>query len=260
MPGSIRAAHGLARATVIDTVRRPAFGLGVVSLGVLLALAPRLGSPAAGVRDNAALALELSLSTLAIAGPVVAGLLAIQATQADHDAGLARELLAAPQRGSTYLWGRWIGVATVTYALCIGAVAVGAIGWTGRTTPSLPADFASWCGLIAGLPLMLLLGASLGLVYGLITSRDLGIVCFIVHLLGARFLTSWSPDAPPALRTLLLAIPDPSRLDLAADFAFGRAVGNRALALAAAASAAQAVALMLIVPSLLRRRTRRGSS
>lgn len=257
MQGSIQSALRLAQATFSDAVRRPAFLVGAFALGALLAVLPRLGSPAAGLRDNAALAVELWISTLAVAGPVVAGILGVQATQPDHDAGLSQELLATPRGPGTYVAGRWLGVGVAAWTFCAGSAAVGALGWLGRPGPDLPTDAALWCAVLAGVPSAILLGAGLGFVYGVVASRELAVVCLALHVAGIRLATSWAADAAPAARAVLRFIPDPSRLDCAAEFAFRRPIGGTAVGLAMAATGLHLAAMMVLVPGLLLGKIRR---
>ena len=64
-----------------DHIRRPAFLVSAGLVGVLLALLPRVGNPAAGVADNARLAGELTLSSLQLAAVIWCGIQAVQSAR-----------------------------------------------------------------------------------------------------------------------------------------------------------------------------------
>lgn len=252
MRGWFRVASAIAGASVSDALRRPGFILGAVALGALLGVLPHLGNPAAGLADNRALAVELSLSTLGLVGPAVAGLLAVRSVQTDHGSGWVPELRTGPGPEIGVLVGRYVACAVVSLAVCCAGVALGAIGWIGVQLPNAPMAAAS-AGLIAGGIAATAVGAAIGLLYGSAAPREFAAILVVVHVLGARWIGS-------AVGETGAAFADPSRLDLAREVAFGAPVGLRWAALAVLGSCAQATALVLLAAYLLSRRARSTGS
>ena len=253
MTGNPRAACAVAKADFLDTVRRPGFLVAACTLGVVVALLPRLGNPAAGIRDNAALAIELTLSTIALAGPLTGGFLGIRAVQRDHGAGLSDHLLTAPRPLASFVGAGCIAAAAAATLLCALATAIGALGWIGRPLPALPGTLSAWAAVIAAAPLGALVGAALGTFYASLCSRDLAAVALVLHVAGMRLLEGAVQFRGSAGHWLTRLVPDPSRLDVAREFAFAGPIDGMSAALAAATAALQVCALLVAVPVILRR-------
>ena len=250
----VDAGLALVRAGVMDLVRRPTTWVSTVCLGGFLGVIPHVGNPAAGVRDNAALAVELTVASWMTVIPFVSGALAMRGMDSNAGHGLPEELLAAPASDAAVVLGRW-GTA-VLVAGCVGAFALGlaAVGWWGAPHPVLSAAAAPWVGLAAGAVLGTAVAAAMGLVYGALVSRPLALVLLALHLLVVRALPGWGGDA-----LWVHVLPDPSRIDVARELAFGRPVDLRwalwgALTLTLQIVALCAVATRRIARSVVRNR------
>jgi hypothetical protein len=236
----IRAASALAQATARDALRRPAAPVSIAAFGALLALLPRLGNPAAGIRDNAALAVDLTLSSLGLAAPLVAGALAVRGHQADDGSGWVPELTSAPTRPAALVVGRWIGACVVAWVVCLGAAGVGALGWIGAPTPAIPP--AAWLAAAVGVGAAAALGGALGSLYGAWFPRDLALLVLGTHVVVARVVGMGA--TVPGWTTALL--PDPSRLDLAREVSFGAGVATSALLLGTLGAVLHSAAVLCI--------------
>jgi hypothetical protein len=251
------AVGALAFGCLRDHVRRPAFVVSVALMGALLALLPRLGNPAAGVADNAALALELTLSSVTLLTVLWAGIQAVQAARGAMGESIAAELLVIPQGRWLAVVGPWAGTTAAALVLAVAAVAVGALGWIGAPSPPATLSAGGWLGLVAGGACNASVAAALGVLYSLWCPRDLAVVAFVAHVAGTRAAMSIRPSDAESLWTAF--VPDPTRVEFAREAAFGTAVSGASVGLGLAASATQVAALLLLAAASLRRRVRLGA-
>jgi hypothetical protein len=240
----------VAVATYRDLVRRPTAAVGALAMGALLAMLPRLGNPAAGLRDNAALAAELTWSTLLAAAAVVAGLTTLHVLRRPGG-GLEPEVRALPLEVDAVLTGRTFGVSALVLSVLGVAGLLGGLGWIGVPTPSDVQwmDLGLFVGL--GLPAAAILGSALGALASVVLPGDLAVVALVGWVVLARWGTALAPDAWWGW-----IVPDPSRLDVARDLAFGRPVGVTFL-LASAAAALLHAAFAHVLAAWALRGTRR---
>ena len=239
--GQFGAGFTLLEAGTRDALRRPSTWVSTACLGVFLGVIPHLGNPAAGVRDNAALAVELTIATWMTFVPFAAGALAVRGVDRQAGHGLPPEVLTLPLTDATAVLARW-GVA-VLVAGGVGAMALvlAALGWWGAAHPVVSPSPVPWVGLGVGAALGTALAAAIGLVYGACVTRPLALVLLALHLLVARALPVAGSDA--LWGTL---VPDPLRLDVARELAFGRAVGPAWIAWGGATLGLQVGALCAI--------------
>ncbi|MCE9637253.1 MAG: hypothetical protein K8T90_16225 [Planctomycetes bacterium] len=250
---------GIAGATVLDLVRRPAFSVSVGALGVVLALLPRLGNPAAGVADNARLAVELSLSTMGLAGPLAAACLGVWSVQRDHDAGLTMELVSSRAGVAGVVFGRWAGVLVACACLLVGGLAIGSFGWIGAPGRAPPLDWVRVLGVACWFAGGLALGGAIGAFWGGLVGRELACVVAVIHVVVARFAAPAAGD-DPLLSRLSHMVPDPARMDVAHDVAFGRSITPASALFGLGSSATLAVALLLLATFACRRRVASGAT
>lgn len=84
---------------------------------------------------------------------MTAAFLGSPAIASDLDSGIALALLARPLRRSSYLVGRWLGLAVVVvlYAIASAALAIAVVGWVSGYTPPdpvLPVVYLAGQGLL----------------------------------------------------------------------------------------------------------------
>ena len=250
--GGFAASHVAARR---DVCRRPAFFVGAVSLAAVLAVIPRLGNPAAGVRDNTALAVELALSTLAMAGTTIGGILAIRVTERRASHGISTEMVGAPTQAASLVLGRAAGACTATLLLLGLALALGSLGWVGAAgTDSAAVRDALWVG-VPSIASATVLATAMATAIGLVLPFEAATIAFIALAVALRLV----PGAPSGgFGPLVLCLPNPSRLDLAREIAFQRPVGAMSIAALHATAWLQVAALATIVARAAAGRVRRG--
>lgn len=236
-------------ATVRDAVRRPAFGVGALALGALLAVLPRLTNPAAGIADNARLALELSASTVLVATSGTAALFAVRGSLADQDAGCSAELRALPAPADAIAAGRWLGAVGAAMLLGVIATAVGAVGWIGRPLPAALGDAGRLALVVAGWFGAVSLGAGLGSLYGSRLSRELAVMAVLAHFVAARWISCLEAPGAAWIRAVF---PDPARADLAREFAFQMPVFAGATLLGVLACGTQTAAALAMSAGAVR--------
>lgn len=245
---AVLALRAVASATALDALRRPGATVAVLGVGALLALLPRLGNPAAGVRDNAALATELTLTSVGMFGCVAAALLAVRGQQEDRAAGWSAELGTAPVSPFLTIVALWAGACVAAGALCGVAALVGVLGWIGATASPITAS--GFLAAAAMIVLAMALAAALGAFYGAVLRRELAILVVLAHLV----TSGWADAALPKWFA-----PDPRRLDLAREVSFGGVPGAVGVMWIVVGVSAQVVACLCFAAALRARRVPRAS-
>lgn len=242
MPALSRTAS-IARATAYNLLRRPGTLLSLGAAALLLLLLPRLAARA--LDDGAALATELTLSTIWLYVGALAALAGVGAAQRDAPFGPTPEILVSPLGPVDYLIGRALGIATAALAhavvlTLIATLAMAAAGPPPELEPLLAA------ALVAGAA-QVLVHVSAGLAAGGALGGGLGTVVVLAWIVAARLL---APAAQDAL-ALNWWMPEVSRLDLSRSAAFGRPVGSGALTTAALAALLQSCGLLIVAHAAL---------
>lgn len=246
---AVLALRAVASATALDALRRPGATVAVLGVGALLALLPRLGNPAAGVRDNAALATELTLTSVGMFGCVAAALLAVRGQQEDRAAGWSAELGTAPVSPFLTIVALWAGACLAAGVLCGVAALVGVLGWIGAATSPITAS--GFLAAAAMIVLAMALAAALGAFYGAVLRRELAIFVVLAHLATSGI---WADAAFPKWFA-----PDPRRLDLAREVSFGGVPGAVGVMWIVVGVSAQVVACLCFAAALRARRVPRAS-
>lgn len=105
----IRAATTIARVTFSDATRAPAYGILLTLVLVLQALSPSLAM--FGFGQESALMKEFAVSTMLLAGAVLAGLSATQVVYRELNSGAGEALLAKPVSPGAWVCGKFAGLA-----------------------------------------------------------------------------------------------------------------------------------------------------
>ena len=229
----------LASATLRDLMRRPGACLALGSFAVLLLIVPRLARRA--LDDGSALGTELVLSTTWLYASVFAALAAVRAADPAASLGPTAEFLVTPLGRGEYLVARAIGVAAAagTHAAILLATGALALALTG----DFPILEAAHVAAIAGGALHIAFFTAAGLAAGALAGGQLASIVVIALLVAARLAL---PGFTETGAVWSWWVPDPARMDVSRDVAFGRAVGGAAMLGAATATAMQSAALLLL--------------
>lgn len=141
----------IARLTVGEAARRKILwvliGLAILAVAVtgwgvdrLVALAREQGATDAEVRLAVSQVLIFIAFQFGFVLAMTAAFLGSPAIASDLESGVALALLARPLRRSSYLLGRWLGLAfvVVAYAGLSAALAIAVVGWVSGYTPPDP--------------------------------------------------------------------------------------------------------------------------
>jgi hypothetical protein len=247
------AVAALTRATALDLVRRPGFLVGLVAFVAIHSVLPRLGSPAASPNDNASLALELTLATLAIVSLLAAGFTGIRAAGGGADTGAGAEYLAAPHGAGAYTLARLAGITCAMTVFIAACAILTVLLWALLGTVPEHAAAAPTALALLGLIPTAALGAGLGLLLGALLPATTAQVVLLAGVVATRALVPLgSEDVATPIPLALL--PHPGRLEVAREAAFGRAVSSASVALAVLATALQSLACAVLAGVLLDRR------
>lgn len=248
------AVSALALATFRNLVRRPGTALGALATAALLAILPRLGSPAASAPDNASLALELALTTLAWVLVLGSGAAGVQAASAESDGGAAPELLATPTGVGTYVAGRVVGIVAVGAVVLLGVGSVTAGAWAVQGLLPEQAAMTSLGLALLGTLMTVPVFAAFGMLFGAWAPRPLAFLLVVVAALATRTVAVGLAEAGPIARAAAEVLPNAARLDLARETAFGRPVSAASAFLAAAGAVFHAGAACVLAAHRITRR------
>ena len=230
----------LALATMRDLLRRPGAWLALAAFAVVLLIVPRLARRA--LDDGAALGTELVLSTTWLYASVFAAIAGVRAAQPTAAMGPSAEILTTPLGRGEYVLGRAGGVAGAALAHAAGLLIVGGASLAlGASAPEM--DTASFGAALMGGVVQVAFFAAAGLAAGALCGGQLASVLVMASLIAARLVF-------PGLTALDAAwtwwVPDPARLELSREVAFGRALNTSAVLGALGAGVLQTFALLAL--------------
>jgi hypothetical protein len=242
----------LARATVDDLLLRPGLLLATVGVGALVTVLPRFAAPAFDRRG--ALAVELAFTTLTVYLALVLGIAGVWASGRSAELGPSDELRASPLGLREYVAARTLGLALAGAALVGVLTPFYILGYEWPTGVPAAPSAAVALGLAATAVLSATLVGTLGLFLGAVAPTPLAVLLLLASLAAARVLLPTISAGGGEAAALAALVPDPGRLDLSREHAFGPPPSTSSALFACAAATLQTAALALLAAGALGRR------